>query len=83
VLESGNDPVVFKAADVRGAELGDQVGIFSHGFLNASPAIVADYVEHRRERLMDADRCHVAADRGSHLVDQFWVESGRPRPTLA
>ena len=78
VLQGRNDAVVFQAADVRGAELGHQVGILAHGFLDPSPAVVADHVKHWRQTLMHADRGHISADGGGHLVDQIRVEGGGP-----
>ena len=66
-------------AHVRRAEHRDQVRVLADGLLDAAPAVVADDVEHRRESLVDAERGHVAADRGRHPLDEVGVEGGAPR----
>ena len=71
-------PGSLQAADVRGAERADEVGVLADALLDPAPAGVADDVEHGRQALVDAEARHAVADRGAHLLDQLRVEARAP-----
>ena len=80
VLQRGDDAVAqvvaLQARDVRGHDRADQERVLADALLVATPARVAHHVGHRRERLVRADRAHLAADRSRHAADQRGIPGG-------
>ncbi len=65
VLEGRIDAGILQAAHVGGADRADDVRVLGDALVHASPAGVADHVEHRSQALMDAERAHRLADQPS------------------
>lgn len=79
VFEGGDDVGGLQAADIGGADGGDEVRVLADGLLDASPAQIAHHVEDGGEALVDSDGPHVAADPAYHLGHQLRVPGGAPR----
>ena len=66
---AGVEVIALQAADEGDAERRREVRVFAVGLVHAAPARVARDVEHRGERLGEADRAHLLTDELGHLLD--------------
>ena len=81
VFHRGDDPllvlefrIALEAAHGGATELGDQIGIFAVGFLDAAPARIARDIDHGRQGLVRAaDACFVSGHR-EQLLDESGIE---------
>jgi len=80
VLERGDhaagEIVALQPAHVGAHHEPRQVRILGDALLDAAPARVADHVRHRRQRLMQAQRPHLAANHGPHSLDELGIPAG-------
>jgi hypothetical protein len=61
------------AADERGAQFADEVGVFAERLADPSPAQIASQAKHRREGPVDARRRHLLGSHAPHLLDQLGI----------
>ncbi len=80
VLERGDhaagEIVALQPAHVGAHHEPRQVRILGDALLDAAPARVADHVRHRRQRLVRAQRPHLAANHGPHSLHELGIPAG-------